>query len=396
MTPQIPIFRNEINALADFKSGVEVARDFAGGKLSGEYSGFGIGALTAVTSDNSVAPLQILSVARVTRPIIDESQLGVVVTNGDPSGASNNTVLGADFQYRNSDWRDGNIVTADFYYQRSFSSTESNDDSFGFAVNYPNEPWRGNVSYKEIGAEFSPALGFVNRKGIREYDGFLGYRWRFRDQYLQTIDFNVNDVLITDLNNQLRSRESRLWVFVSNEHADQIAFNVFRYYENVGTSFELPRSVTVRPGEYDWVNVVGYIDTTMGRPFVFTWENECCSFYDGDYFKTDIALQYRPNYTIEFSPQYVGEFINLPSGYVDIHIFSLNAAVNFTADMRLAVQAQFDTISRNVGLSARYRWEYTPGNELFVGLGQTANVPGTQFRVQTTQLSVRLGQIFRL
>ena len=29
MTPSIPIFRNEINALEDFRGGVKVARDFA-------------------------------------------------------------------------------------------------------------------------------------------------------------------------------------------------------------------------------------------------------------------------------------------------------------------------------------------------------------------------------
>lgn len=29
MTPLIPIFRNEINALGDFRGGVKVARDFA-------------------------------------------------------------------------------------------------------------------------------------------------------------------------------------------------------------------------------------------------------------------------------------------------------------------------------------------------------------------------------
>jgi hypothetical protein len=36
--------------------------------------------------------------------------------------------------------------------------------------------------------------------------------------------------------------------------------------------------------------------------------------------------------------------------------------------MQLALQAQYDNISKNFGLSARYRWEYQPGNEIFVAL----------------------------
>ena len=64
--------------------------------------------------------------------------------------------------------------------------------------------------------------------------------------------------------------------------------------------------------------------------------------------------------------------IDLPTGKVDIHLGTADAVVNFTPDMQLALQAQYDNISENFGFSARYRWEYRPGNELFVGIGQSA------------------------
>ena len=77
-------------------------------------------------------------------------------------------------------------------------------------------------------------------------------------------------------------------------------------------------------------------------------------------------------------PHYVATFIDLPTGYVAIHILSASGGVNFTPDMQILVQAQFDNISRNLGFSARYRWEYEPGNELFVSFGQDALIPGTR------------------
>jgi hypothetical protein len=367
----------------------------AGGKLSGEIAGFGIGALTAVTNETSTTPSQVLTVARVTRPILGESKIGAIFTNGDPTGDTNNTVAGADFQYRNSNLWGDNLFTADVFYERSFSDDLGDDDSFGLAVNFPNEPWRGNFSYKQVGENFDPALGFANRRGIRLYDTFGGYRLRFRDTYLRTIDFNAKDVIVTDLNNHVQSRESRLWLMLNNRFADQLTLNVYRYYEDVPDPFDLPRDVIVPVGEYDWVNFNGYLDTTMGRSVVVTTEIECCSFYNGSYFKTDFQVAFRPNEIFEIVPRYVGEFIDLPTGYVEIHIFSLETAANFTADMQLALQAQFDTISRNFGLSARYRWEYSPGNEVFVGFGQTALIPGTHFSGQTITLSVRLGRTFR-
>jgi hypothetical protein len=69
--------------------------------------------------------------------------------------------------------------------------------------------------------------------------------------------------------------------------------------------------------------------------------------------------------------------------------------VNFLPDMQLALQAQYDNISENFGFSARYRWEYAPGDELFIAIGQSAMIGNQGFIAQTTQATVRLGQTFR-
>jgi hypothetical protein len=89
--------------------------------------------------------------------------------------------------------------------------------------------------------------------------------------------------------------------------------------------------------------------------------------------------------------------IELPTGNVDIHLFTIDSVVNFIPDMQLALQMQYDNISGNVGFSARYRWEYQPGNELFVALGQAGQLitNPNRFFAQTSLLSIRLGQTFR-
>jgi hypothetical protein len=43
----------------------------------------------------------------------------------------------------------------------------------------------------------------------------------------------------------------------------------------------------------------------------------------------------------------------------------------------------------------RYRWEYRPGDELFISIGQAAQIPGTTFHPQISQAVVRLGNTFR-
>ena len=57
--------------------------------------------------------------------------------------------------------------------------------------------------------------------------------------------------------------------------------------------------------------------------------------------------------------------IDLPTGSVGIHLITADFIVNFTPDMQLFTQGQFDNISQKFALSVRYRWEYQPGKVLW-------------------------------
>jgi hypothetical protein len=107
------------------------------------------------------------------------------------------------------------------------------------------------------------------------------------------------------------------------------------------------------------------------------------------------VLTYRPNAFFEIIPTWDATFISLPTGDVDIHLLSIDGAINFTPDMQIALQTQYDNISQHFGFSARYRWEYEPGNEFFVAFGQAAMFMNNRFFAQTSLLSIRLGHTFR-
>jgi len=122
----------------------------------------------------------------------------------------------------------------------------------------------------------------------------------------------------------------------------------------------------------------------------------CCSFYNGDYLRTDFRLDIRPSALIQLVPQYTYTQISLPTGSVNIHLFTSDIILNFTPDMQLFTQIQYDNISENFALSFRYRWEYEPGQELFVSVGQSAFIPGEPtFVPQSTQATIRLGRTYR-
>jgi hypothetical protein len=385
-----PFFSRNIG----LSSGVPVSL-VVGDKLSGQFAGFDIGALSVLSDRTSTSPGQVLSVLRMTHPIFSESKIGFIVTNGDPTGLTDNTVAGVDFQYRDSNFLGRYIVQTDALYQKSFSSAAGDDDSTALSINFPNEPWGGDFIFKQIGEDFLPALGFVNRTGIRLYSGTALHLTRYRDTFLNLLELGTNFDLVTDLHNRLESRANDVYVHAASQRGDEITVRAIDSFENVPARFFLPKNVPVNSGRYEWTNVDVRVRSFDGRPLRLDWQVTCCSFYDGRSLYSKLQLAFRPNAYFELIPTWEATFIDLPTGGVDIHIVSADAVVNFIPDMQLALQAQFDNISRGVGFSARYSWEYEPGNVFFVAFGQSALIPGTTFKTGTSQLVIRLGHTFR-
>ncbi len=367
-----------------------------GDKLSGQLAGFDIGAFSVLTDKTPAGEDgQILSVARVTHPIFAESRFGLIFTNGDPTGLTDNTVAGVDFQYRNSNVFGAKVLQADVLYLNSFSSTAGDDESAALSLNFPNEPWSGDFLFKQIGGNFTPALGFVNRTAIRQYVGTVAHLTRYRDRYLNTLEFGTNFEFVTNLANVLESRANDVFVAARSRIGDQVTLRLINSFESVPEVFFLPQAVPVPAGNYEWTNVGAGVRTFSGRLLTLQADVTCCSFYDGSAVQTRVTLIFRPSTYFEITAGHETNLIDLPTGEVDIHLATADAVVNFTPDMQVAVQAQYDNISENFGLSTRYRWEYRPGNELFVGLGQSALISDGGFIGQVTQATIRLGHTFR-
>jgi len=213
--------------------------------------------------------------------------------------------------------------------------------------------------------------------------------------FLNQAEVGTDYEFVTDLGNRLESRENDIYVRAASNLGDEITLKAVNSFENVPAQFFLPRNVLIPAGRYDWTNLDVRIRSFDGRPLRLDWEITCCSFYGGRSVYSKLQIAYRPSAYFEFVPTWEATYISQPGGYVGVHILSLDSVVNFIPDMQLSLQAQFDNISRGVGFSARYGWEYEPGNEIFVAFGQSALIPGTTFKTGTSQLSIRLGHTFR-
>src|SRR5690606_2734902 len=74
----------------------------AGVKLTGRTGAWNVGALAVRQGDQVGLGGQTVFVARATANVLSESNVGFIVTHGDPTSELDNTLAGVDFRYQNT------------------------------------------------------------------------------------------------------------------------------------------------------------------------------------------------------------------------------------------------------------------------------------------------------
>jgi hypothetical protein len=393
-----PFFSRNIGLV----SGQRVNMD-AGVKLSGNIGDLRVGALSVRTGSDTTNAAQTLSVARLSTKVLDESQVGAIVTAGDPTGASHNRVAGVDFQYRDSQFLTNKLLTGVAYIERSFSSTAGNDNTFGAEVAYPNEPWGATLRFKQVGADFSPALGFINRPNIRSWFEDVKHVWRLSGTGLRKITANVTSLRVTDLDNRPQSSDDWAGLQFESRRNYRMTISAHNFMESLSAPFTLPGNANaiVPTGRYHYARATADVQTDQSRPLAVHLTLTCCDYYNGKSTESDIQVDYRPgpHYSLTFKHRL--QPIDLPNDIrTSIHIESLNSTINFTPDMKLVTELQYDNVSKRFGGSIRYRWEITPLTELLVTLAESALLEGpwqggTSYHSQASAAAVRIGHRFQ-
>ena len=94
-----------------------------------------------------------------------------------------------DLFYRNTRLPGGKVIETNAWFQQSETPGVTDDDkAYGFRVSSPNNTgWRLGLVHNHIEDNFNPALGFVNRRGIDQWNYTARYILRPEDNYLRYI-----------------------------------------------------------------------------------------------------------------------------------------------------------------------------------------------------------------
>ncbi len=391
----LPYFSRRIGLVGDAQVPI-----LAGGKVNGRIGNTSLGGLAVGTGAQTgvVSDAAFMAVGRVKQNIWGESWVGGIASVGDPIGRSGSWMGGVDFTYASSRFRGNrNLLIGAWGLATGRQDLGRDSTAHGFKIDYPNNLWNLALTYKRIGRDFDPSIGFVPRPAVHLANGTVNFSPRFARGPIQQMLFEFEPTVATDLSGHWESYRV-FWAPVNwrFRSGDRLEFNVVPIGERLVAPFQVEGDVVVAPGSYQWRRYRLEAGTAQKRRLYtqVTWW--LGGFYDGtlDQFQWTGAWNPVPLVTVEISGERnVGRLV---SGAFTQTLAGTRLRVNISPDLSIDSYVQYDTDSQSVGTNTRLRWTFLPVADLFIVYNHNIRSILDRWRLDSNQLLVKLQYAWRL
>jgi len=348
-----------------------------GGRLSGRTAGFNVGLLhirTGMDEDplNPGVPGgpdgDAFSVVRVARELPNRSRVGGFVAHRSGTGLTSghddhNSTFAVDGQ-----WGLGEAVTLTSFLGRTDTpGREGSDHVFHLSGRATTRAWNGSVSYREMGGDFNPEVGFVSRRNYRSWSGFLMHYIRPESGPFREIrpHFNYNTFRNLETGFE-QSGYLHLDAHFETPSGHYFSPAVDWVRDGLETPFTIAEGVLVPPGTYDGWMAAWRFNSNRSAPFFVDAGIDWGSFLSGTRRGGYGALSFRQGSSATLSVRVDHNRVELAEGEFDVTLAGLRAAYFLTPRLYLQSLIQYsdqvDTWSANVRLG----WLNTAGTGLFV------------------------------
>lgn len=342
-----------------------------GAKLTGHIGDFDIGVLYARTRASDARPGEDFTVLRARRRFWAQSSVGGILTRRASDGTTRQT-LGLDLAVSSSRFSRRLIEASAFALTTSASTGASRPFAYGARITYPNDPLTAWLAYRTVDDAFDPAVGFVDRRGYRLLNPDVRYTWHFNNRVVRRNSFEGTLNMFFDKENRLETRtaDAQL-VRLQFQSEDMVELHLRPQFERLPRPFTISRGVVLAAGsEYSFLRTRVQGTSATRRRLSGSVLYEDGGFYSGDRRQLTASLGVRPGRGWLVA---VGADINriaLREGRFVTRIWTNDVNVQVNPFTSLVSRLQYDSVSRQLGWQARFRWITKPGDDLYVVYSQ--------------------------
>ncbi len=380
-----------------------------GGKVSGRVGPLTLGSLTIKQAAFGDVDSTDLFVGRAALNVLAESSVGFITTHGDPHSNLNNNLAGVDFRYLNTRLPGGKPVEAQAWYQETNTTGLVSDDAaYGMRVRLPGTSGlRASAGFKEVQANFNPALGYVNRAGIRDSSAEIGWFQRYPQTAKVRMIFSYLGWQRVDLIGGGLQSEVINWRVINfhNQAGDNIRLLHTRNKEALYEPFSIwnpgsssgQKSVSVPIGEYSYTDTALRFQSEQSRKLSSILVYRRGDFFDGERENIEAQFTWYPSEKFRGFVSYNYNDIELPAGEFTLRLARVGLDTIFSNTLSWANLVQYDNDSETIGINSRLHWIPQAGREAFIVLNHNLQDLDRRdrYRSMLADLNIKFSYTFR-
>jgi hypothetical protein len=333
---------------------------------TGYESPAGVPAAACAPPYTTCTPRTNFTVMRVRRDILRRSTIGAIFTNrsNSPTVAGANQAYGIDANF--SFFQN---VTANGYYARSASVNRAGDeDSFQGRFDYSGDRYGLRFDYLDVGANYYPEIGFVQRRGFGRAFASARFSPRMRGStVVRRYLFELAPEYLINRRDVVESSRTTARFLTEFQSSDQITVDVAANYELLERPFQVSPGVSIQPGEFPFTNATLSYAFGQQRRMSGTVALQAGAFYDGTLTSLTVSgarIAILKQFSVE--PSLTLNRGDLPAGQFHTTLARARVDYAFTPLRFFSALVQFNSADRTFSSNVRFRWEYQPGSEIFV------------------------------
>lgn len=234
---------------------------------------------------------------------------------------------------------------------------------------YSGDRYGLEAEHLAIGAGFNPEVGFVRRTDFRRTHGKARFSPRTpRSRLVRRLSWQGGfDYVEDEARTVVQNRGASASFDMEFNSGDSLSAEYGHDYEFIPRDFIIATGVLVPTGGYEYSNLRLAYTVGQQRMLSGTLSASAGSFYGGGT-KKEASYSGYVGFGSHFAlePAASLAWVDLPYGDFTARVLSGRFIVTPNPRMMLSSLMQYNAATSSLSSSARLRWEYRPGSELFV------------------------------
>ena len=360
----IPFFSRSIGI-----SGGSAVPILGGARLHGRSGAYTMGLMNIQTGDvpGIDAESTNFSAFRLKRDIFSRSNIGVIAThrnlNADGSGA--NSLYGVDGNFAPTE----HLRVSTFYMATREPGFENGHQAASYMGQFRYDTDLFDVSAERLylGEDFNPGMGFVRRRDFTKNGGSVQFSPRPRGiDRIRQFEFKAEANQYDRLDGEMETREYTFEGRAIFESSDRFVVDHSMTEERLLEGFALSRDVDVPAGDYRFSRTGVRFWLGTHRAVSGYLRYEFGDFFGGSRREVSYWGRAEVNQRFSMEPNISLNWITVPQGEVRAQVSRLRATYTVSPRSFVGALVQYNSAAQLVSANVRFRWEYSPGSDVFV------------------------------